>query len=83
MGDCIPIITNYHQRKEKNMKKLMLAICILALFAFAGCQSGLKTGFVYCCTPQADGTKKCVQMGQGDCKNTAGASIVNSCSDCR
>jgi hypothetical protein len=68
------------------MKSLLLAILGIGLVAFglAGCaQQGQKVGYVNCCVKQSDGSKKCVSLPQGECKNTPGATIVTNCTDCK
>jgi|WetSurSiteA1Bulk_404760.scaffolds.fasta_scaffold497751_1 hypothetical protein len=67
------------------MKKLILIACALFAFVITGCsqQQGLKVGYVNCCVTQDDQSKKCVQLPQGDCKNTPGASIVTDCTSCK
>ncbi len=66
------------------MKKLLAGFAVVAvsLFMLASCGDPQKPeGFVYCCVKQADGTKKCIPMGPGDCKNAGTA--LSSCGDCK
>jgi hypothetical protein len=67
------------------MKTLVLLILAVSLFVLPlmGCQVGQKVGYVNCCIAQMDGTRKCVNIPQGECKNTIGAYPVADCGSCK